>query len=207
MKPGVPRHGTQTSTRRYPVLIKLKLKIDSDANFWLPSGMAAMANERCTMVGATTTLCSSVRGGTSLCTWGSLDIVHTAPTYAVEQAVIMVQGVWRKRQGWKMLMAAMASVWSKTVDPSTGAVYYYNYRTGEAKWEKPLLFGGKDVEDFAGQLEEMQTKQREKVKRGKGASKPSFSRHSSLFLSFSCAVPVVAGFQPPRSVGCFYEHT
>ena len=54
-------------------------------------------------------------------------------------------------------MAAMASVWSKTVDPSTGAVYYYNYRTGEAKWEKPLLFGGKDVEDFAGQLEEMQT--------------------------------------------------
>ena len=57
--------------------------------------------------------------------------------------------VWRKRQGWKMLMAAMASVWSKTVDPSTG----------EAKWEKPLLFGGKDVEDFAGQLEEMQTKQ------------------------------------------------
>ena len=74
----------------------------------------------------------------------------------------MVQGVWRKRQGWKMLMAAMASVWSKTVDPSTGAVYYYNYRTGEAKWEKPLLFGGKDVEDFAGQLEEMQTKQRER---------------------------------------------
>ena len=46
---------------------------------------------------------------------GSLDIVHTAPTYAVEQAVIMVQSVWRKRQGWKMLMAAMASVWSKTV--------------------------------------------------------------------------------------------
>ena len=26
---------------------------------------------------------------------GSLDIVHTAPTYAVEQAAIMVQGVWR----------------------------------------------------------------------------------------------------------------
>ena len=46
---------------------------------------------------------------------GSLGIVHTAPTYAVEQAVIMVQGVWRKRQGWKILMAAMASVWSKTV--------------------------------------------------------------------------------------------
>ena len=66
-----------------------------------------------------------------------------------------------------MLIAAMASVWSQTADPSTGAVYY-NYRTGEAKWEKPLLFGGKDVEDFAGQLEEMQTKQREKVKPEKG---------------------------------------
>ena len=49
---------------------------------------------------------------------GSLDIVHTAPTYAVEQAAIIVQGVWRKRQGWKILMAAMASVWSKMVDPT-----------------------------------------------------------------------------------------
>ena len=38
-------------------------------------------------------------------------------------------------------------------------MYYYNYRTGEAKWEKPLLFGGKDVEDFAGQLEEMHADQ------------------------------------------------
>ena len=93
--------------------------------------------------------------------------------------------VWRKRQGWKMLMAAMASVWSKTVDPSTGAVYYYNYRTGEAKWEKPLLFGGKDVEDFAGQLEEMQTKQREKVKRGKGASSLSLAAQA---LSFSLSL-------------------
>ena len=63
---------------------------------------------------------------------GSLDIVHTAPTYAVEQAAIMVQGVWRKRQGWKMLMAAMASVWSKTVDPSTGAVYYLNLPHGRS---------------------------------------------------------------------------
>ena len=50
----------------------------------------------------------------------------------MEQAVIMVQGVWRKRQGWKMLMAAMASVWSKTVDPSTGAVYYYNLPHGRS---------------------------------------------------------------------------
>ena len=118
---------------------------------------------------------------------GSLVIVHTAPTYVVEQAVIMVQGVWRKRQGWKMLMAAMASVWSKTVDPSTGAVYYYNYRTGEAKWEKPLLFGGKDVEDFAGQLEEMQTKQREKVKRGKGTSSLRCLAARTLSLSLSLA--------------------
>jgi len=116
-KPSFPRC-SQRRNSNFNLKIKLKLKIDSDAYFWLPSGMAAMANEQCTMAGATSTLCSSVRGGTSLCTLGSLDIVHTAPTYAVEQAVIMVQGVWRKRQGWKMLMAAMASLWSKTVDPT-----------------------------------------------------------------------------------------
>ena len=52
---------------------------------------------------------------------GSLDIVHTAPTYAVEQAAIMVQGVWRKRQGWKMLMAAMASVTVNNVEHTADA--------------------------------------------------------------------------------------
>jgi len=94
---------------------------------------------------------------------GSLDIVKTAPTYAIEQAAIMVQGVWRRRQGWKRVMAAMCSVWSKTVDPSTGASYYYNYVTGEAKWEKPLIFGSKDVEDFADMTEAILAKEREQV--------------------------------------------
>lgn len=94
---------------------------------------------------------------------GSRDIVKTAPTYAAEQAAIMLQGVWRRRQSWLRLMAAMCAAWSKTVDPSTGASYYYNYRTGEAKWEKPLLFGNKDVEDFAGVLEAMQAKEKEQV--------------------------------------------
>ena len=78
-----PRY-SQRRNSNFNLKIKLKLKIDSDANFWLPSGMAAMANERCTMVGATTTLCSSVRGGTSFVLGVALVIVHTAPTYAVE---------------------------------------------------------------------------------------------------------------------------
>ena len=105
-----------------------------------------------------------------------------------------------------MLMAAMASVWSKTVDPSTGAVYYYNYRTGEAKWEKPFLFGGKDVGDFAGQLEEMQTKQREKVKRGKGASSLSLAAQALSFsLSLArCLLWLV--FTPP-SLGWLFLRT
>ena len=102
-------------------------------------------------------------------------------------------------------MAAMASVWSKTVDPSTGAVYYYNYRTGEAKWEKPLLFGGKDVEDFAGQLEEMQTKQREKVKRGKGA--PSLSLAAQALSSLFLLRGACCGWFSPPSLGCLFLRT
>jgi len=94
---------------------------------------------------------------------GSLDIVKTAPTYAIEQAAIMLQGVWRRRQGWKRVMTAMCSVWSKTVDPSTGASYYYNYMSGEAKWEKPLIFGSKDVEDFADMTEAILAKEKEQV--------------------------------------------
>ena len=48
-----------------------------------------------------------------------------------------------------------------------------------------MLFGGKDMEDFAGQLEEMQTKQREKVMRGKGASSLSLAVQA---LSFSLSL-------------------
>jgi len=57
----------------------------------------------------------------------------------------------------------MCSVWSKTVDPSTGASYYYNYMSGEAKWEKPLIFGSKDVEDFADMTEAILAKEKEQV--------------------------------------------
>jgi hypothetical protein len=63
-----------------------------------------------------------------------LDIVKVAPTYATEQAAIMVQNNWRRRQGWKRLMLRMAAVWTVTYDPTTGAEYYFNYQTGEAKW-------------------------------------------------------------------------
>ena len=93
---------------------------------------------------------------------GSLDIVKTAPTYAIEQAAIMVQGSFRRRQGWKRLMAHAAAVWQKTIDPTTGAEYYYNYRTGEARWEKPAIFGDADLDDFAGKLEELERKEKEK---------------------------------------------
>ncbi len=38
-------------------------------------------------------------------------------------------------------------VWQTLADPSTGYCYYWNSRTGESQWEKPLarLMGGLEV--------------------------------------------------------------
>jgi hypothetical protein len=95
---------------------------------------------------------------------GSLDIEKLAPTYALEEAAIMVQGVWRKRQSWKKVLAKLATVWSTVQDETTGQSYYYNYLTGACQWEKPALLGSEELDDYQGKWQEIEEQEAEAAK-------------------------------------------
>ncbi|CAM9719054.1 unnamed protein product, partial [Laminaria digitata] len=77
---------------------------------------------------------------------GDLDAV--APTYAEDEAAVMIQAAWRRRRAIRTLRALLASAVTKVLDESSGAYYYFNSLTGETSWSKPTLFGSEDVEDY-----------------------------------------------------------
>jgi hypothetical protein len=42
------------------------------------------------------------------------------------------------------MFAVIAKMFDKLLDPETGHIYYYNNKTGEAQWTKPMqsMLGG-----------------------------------------------------------------
>jgi Leucine-rich repeat (LRR) protein len=80
------------------------------------------------------------------------DLDEVASPYTEDQAATLVQSAWRRRMAQQIVRLAVAQEWSKAHDEDSGASYYYNARTGEASWVKPVLLGGQDLEDFADHL-------------------------------------------------------
>lgn len=66
------------------------------------------------------------------------------------KAVLMLQRAYRARHARKKMRAKRgekaaeggSSKWVETLDPQSGAYYYYNTETGECVWEKPADFDG-----------------------------------------------------------------
>jgi hypothetical protein len=58
---------------------------------------------------------------------------------------IKIQQRWRAKHARRHLLAALASVYQKIRDPTTGAYFYFNTRTGESSWTKPRLLGSSDL--------------------------------------------------------------
>ncbi|CAM9426984.1 unnamed protein product, partial [Discosporangium mesarthrocarpum] len=83
--------------------------------------------------------------------YGDLDRISS--TYTDDQAAVMLQTAWRCRMAKKMTRMLVVSMVTKIHDPSTGGHYYYNSITGETSWNKPLLMGQEDVEDYLEALE------------------------------------------------------
>eukprot|EP00904_Undaria_pinnatifida_P013165 jgi/Undpi1/897/HiC_scaffold_10.g04361.m1 len=77
---------------------------------------------------------------------GDLDAI--APTYAEDEATVMIQAAWRRRRAKRTVRALLASLVTKIWDESSGAHYYFNSQTGETSWSKPTLFGSEDIEDY-----------------------------------------------------------
>lgn len=58
---------------------------------------------------------------------------------------IKIQQRWRAKHARRHLLAALSNVYQKIRDPTTGAYFYFNTRTGESSWTKPRLLGSSDL--------------------------------------------------------------
>ena len=68
-------------------------------------------------------------------------LFHRLPPKGPAEAAQRIQGMWRCRKARNDMRLALAARWQKLYDKATDEYYYYNVRTGEARWEKPELLG------------------------------------------------------------------
>ncbi|KAG7394827.1 hypothetical protein PHYBOEH_004619 [Phytophthora boehmeriae] len=61
-----------------------------------------------------------------------------------DQAASRLQRMWRTRRAKDELRELLFDAYEKIFDPTTQHFYYYNRKTGVAKWEKPVLLVGTD---------------------------------------------------------------
>ncbi|KAE9020282.1 hypothetical protein PF005_g6646 [Phytophthora fragariae] len=61
-----------------------------------------------------------------------------------DEAASRLQRMWRTRRAKKELRELLFDAYEKIFDPTTEHFYYYNRKTGVAKWEKPALLVGDD---------------------------------------------------------------
>jgi len=65
------------------------------------------------------------------------------PTYFEQlRAAVMVERVFRKRQGRKVVLRRVAQVWSKAWSKDVKRWYFVNDITGETRWTPPLILQG-----------------------------------------------------------------
>ncbi len=56
-----------------------------------------------------------------------------------DQAATKLQGIYRSRVARTRFKELMRGVFEKCLDPATGALFYYNKRTGESSWVAPKI--------------------------------------------------------------------
>lgn len=56
----------------------------------------------------------------------------------LQEAARTCQRFWRATWGRRLLRGILADIYEKVLDPASGAYFYFNKRTGESTWKKPL---------------------------------------------------------------------
>jgi hypothetical protein len=59
---------------------------------------------------------------------------------------VVIQRLYRTRLARRNLVLLMKSVYEKVYDESTGAYFYFNSKTGESQWTKPVNLGNEEVD-------------------------------------------------------------
>ena len=69
----------------------------------------------------------------------------THKTLSKEEAALHIQGIWRARKARRLLRRMIADVYEKKFDEGSGTWFYFNRKTGESHWEKPLGLQSDDI--------------------------------------------------------------
>jgi hypothetical protein len=68
-----------------------------------------------------------------------------AEDMTLEMAASFIQRAFRSRQARMKVHLLLKQMFEKVLDPTTGKYFYYNTKTGESQWTKPVNLGSEDV--------------------------------------------------------------
>ncbi|RQM25856.1 hypothetical protein B5M09_002959 [Aphanomyces astaci] len=75
--------------------------------------------------------------------------LNTLPTpRRIEVAATKIQGLFRTRNARRRLRHLIAQTYQKVLDVDSQQFYYFNTKTGESQWGKPILLGTGDMEEL-----------------------------------------------------------
>jgi hypothetical protein len=69
----------------------------------------------------------------------------TAKDLTPDEAATHLQGIWRARTARRKMRHMIRQVYRKKYDPNSKKFFYYNTKTKQSFWEKPVFFGKDDL--------------------------------------------------------------
>ena len=63
-----------------------------------------------------------------------------------DEAAAHIQGAWRSHRARALLRQLVSGVYTKGFDAESGQFFYYNSKTGESVWTKPVVLGDTDLD-------------------------------------------------------------
>ena len=91
-------------------------------------------------------------------------------------AAKLIQSMGRSRLAKKKVRALLSKVVDKVHDSTTNSYYYYNRSTGLTSYEKSVVWGQEDIEDYNGERAKQKKHVEEAAKRSSHAARRRGSR-------------------------------